>query len=175
MEEYQKYVRRLAQERTGESFYNNSPSHAAVILEALLDNAREKVCLITTSLNPEVFGNEGVISAAQKFLSDGTHVMQILIETDPEESISTGHPLAQELVQHNTVAVRRLPPTLLTEMNYHFTVVDADSFRFEPNKSRWEASAAFGDAANGRKLQGVFDSLWEMSAPAHLPTNQMTS
>lgn len=163
MEDYREQVERLARERTGESFYNNSPDHASIIIETLLGSAQREVCLLTHALNPDVFAREEIVGAAQKFLSDGTHSLKILIESDPSETVSTGHPLAQELVQHSNSEIRMLPAWILSDIPYHFTVADADSFRFEPNKDKWEASAAFGDERSGRKLQNVFDRLWQIS------------
>jgi hypothetical protein len=173
MEEYRETVRRLAGERSGESFYNNSPGHAAIIFESLLGTAEHEICFITTALNPDVFGQSEVVDAAQRFLSNGSHRMRILFEQEPNEAVSTGHPFVQEINQHNNIEARQLPPFLVDNLPYHFAVADADSFRFEPDKSKWEASAAFGDERNGRKLQSVFDSLWESAIPAHLPREQL--
>lgn len=175
MDRYRTDVEKFAAQRTGESFYNNSPDHAAIIIETLLATAEREVCLITHSLSPEIFGRAEISSAAQKFLSDGTHSLRLLFETNPQETVSPGHPLIQELVQHNAVEARRLPALMVSDMPYHFTLADADSFRFEPNKHRCEASAAFGDERHGRKLQSVFDELWEVSAPIELPRQEIAA
>ncbi|MBD1210046.1 MAG: hypothetical protein H9535_16555, partial [Ignavibacteria bacterium] len=163
MDDYKEKVKRLAHERTGESFYNNSPDHAAIIIESLLETAQSEACIVTTAMNPDVFGREAVVSAARHLLSDAKRSMRILIETDPVDAVSPGHPLVQELRQHNAVEVRQIPSLISNDMDYHFTVVDGDSFRFEPDKQKWEASAAFGDERNGKKLKSIFDSVWEMS------------
>lgn len=170
MENYRENVKRLASERTGESFYNNSPCHASIILESLIETAQREVCFVTTALNPEVFARAEVVSASQKFLSNAEHSMRILIETDPNETVSTGHPFAQEVIQHNNFEIRKLPRYFLDDLDYHFAVADGNSFRFEPDKTKWEASAAFGDERNGQKLQSVFEALWGDSEVTGLPS-----
>lgn len=169
MQEYKEYVKEMARLRTGESFYNNSVDHASAIIETLFETAQREVCFLTTALNPEVFGREDVVEKARLFLSDAKHDLRILIETNPSETVSPGHPLVEEMHKHHTVQMRQLPAFLTADIPYHFTVADADSFRYEPDKQRWVASAAFGDERSGRKLQTIFDSVWEISQPVGLP------
>ena len=169
MTDYREYVQRLARERTGESFYNNSADHAAIIIENLLATAREKVCFVSTKLNPDVFGRVSVVNAASTFLSDTSHKICVLMETDPNETVDPKHSLVAEFRLHNNVFFRRMNDAQVDFIDFHFTVADANSFRFEPNKEAWEASAAFGDERNGRKLDNMFNTMWDRAEFVAMP------
>lgn len=169
MNEYREKVERLAATRSTELIYNSSPEHACTILRSLLETADDTVCLVTERLNPHVFGDDAVVSAARTFLSDGEHKLKVLIETDPALCLSAGHPFVEELRQHGGVELRQIPDRYLRNMDYHFTVADRRAYRFEPDKTKFEASACFNDEANAEKLASIFDVLWDASSHKSFP------
>ena len=162
MEEYREKVERLARERSGEPFFNSSIEHAAVIVEQIFRSAKKDVCIITERLNGHVFGREEVVREAKSFLSDGTHSLKILME-EGASVLSPGHPLVEEMRRHSNVEVRKLDPSVTAKLDYHFLVMDDDSYRFEPDKNKWEAVAVFGDSKGAQNLGSIFASLWEKS------------
>lgn len=169
MDDYREKVEQLARERTGEPFYNSSIDHAAVIIEKMFRHADREVCIISNRLNARVFGQEEVVKEARGFLSDTNHSVRILLE-DEAETLSEGHPLVEELRQHpKSYEVRKIPQQLVDVLNYHFTLVDDDSYRFEPDKSKWEAVAVFGDKNGAAKMRTAFDAIWKASASIELP------
>lgn len=163
MDDYREDVERLAVLRTGEAFYNSSIDHAAVIIEKMFRHAKSEICIITKQLNGRVFGQDQVVDEARRFLSNANHSVKILMEDGPN-SLSEGHPLVQELKQHPAgYEIKRLPNDLMADVQYHFTVADDDSYRFEPNKNEWVAVASFGDKKGAKRLREVFDALWAAS------------
>lgn len=168
MDDYRAEVERFASERTGDPFYNSSLEHAAVIIEKMFAHARNEVCIISSHLNARVFGRDEVVDEVQAFLGNANHKVRIILEDD-FSALSDGHELLRELRKHtDNVEVRQLSDGLKDVVKYHFTLVDEDSYRFEPDKSKWEAVAAFGDVASASKLKSIFDSIWGNSRPVSL-------
>lgn len=169
MDEYRSDVERLARERTGEPFYNSSIDHAAVIVEKMFRHANSEVCIVTEQLNGRVFGKDEVVEELEGFLSTAGHRVRILIENDIS-TLSEGHPFLRALRYHpNGYEMRRLSPELRDDVDYHFTLADNDSYRFEPSKSEWVAVAAFGDKETATRLGDVFNALWAGSDDVTLP------
>ena len=171
MDDYRIDVERLAQERTGEPFYNSSIDHAAVIIEKIFRHAKSDVSIITKRLNGRVFGQDEVTQELEGYLSDAGHKVRILLEDDPSV-LSEGHAFVRVLKNHpQSFEVKRLSTEALPHVDYHFTLADDDTYRFEPNKNEWVAVAAFGDLKGAERLRSVFDSLWAMSDPVELPAS----
>jgi hypothetical protein len=169
MDDYREEVERLALERTGEPFYNSSIDHAAVIIEKMFRHAAREVCIITKNLNGRVFAQDEVVSEAQAFLSNANHKVRILMEDDAS-CLSEGHAFVRGLRQHpGGYEMKQIPATLLEAVKYHFTLTDDDSYRFEPDKNKWEAVAAFGDKPNADRLRSAFESIWRVSPDITLP------
>lgn len=169
MDDYREEVERLACERTGEPFYNSSIDHAAVIVEKMFRHADHEVCIVSSHLNARVFGRDEVVEEAQAFLGNGKHRIRVVIEDGPE-TLSEGHGLIREFARHpGSVSIRRMPEQVRGKIDYHFAVADGDSYRFEPDKSKWEAVAAFGDPKGAENLKKVFNVIWDASAEVPLP------
>lgn len=169
MDDYREEVERFATERTGAPFYNSSIDHAAVIIEKIFRHASKEVCIVSSHLNARVFGRDEVVEEAQAFLGNGTHRIRVIIEDEPD-TLSEGHAMIREFGKHpGSVAIKRMSPKVREMVKYHFTVADGDSYRFEPDKSKWEAVAAFGDTKGAENLRKVFDVIWDASAEVALP------
>lgn len=150
--------------RDGTPLYNWSLNHAAVLAEEMFGNANEGVNIFSGNLNARVYGTPNLIQKAQQFLSDNTHKVRILIE-NPDIVDPKDHPFVREFSGNDDVEFRALPQHLHAATDYHFIVMDSDSYRFEGNKSEPTAIAAFGDQAGGKRLTEIFDSLWNVSTP----------
>ena len=47
--------------------------------------------------------------------------------------------------------------------DFHFVLMDDNSYRFEPDKSKFGAIAAFGDDNTGKNLESLFEKIWAAS------------
>lgn len=171
MDEYREKVERLAREHSGEPVYNSSIEHAAIIIEKLIKHAKSDVCIVTQRLNGHVFGRREVVDESAAFLSDASHKFRILMEDD-RSSLSEGHPLIQEGLQHSGFEIRRIDPEVTNKIDFHFTLADSDSYRFEPDKNKWEAVGVFGDDKGAKRLRQIFDKIWELALPLDLHPTQ---
>lgn len=164
MDDYREKVERLARERTGEPFYNSSIDHAGVIIEKMFRHATREVCIVTSRLNGRVFGGDEVVREARGFLSNADHRVRILMEDDGS-SLSEGHPFVEELRQHpKGYQIKQMGETVANELSFHFTVADEDCYRFEQDKSKWEAIAVFGDTRGAERMRSVFETIWNSSS-----------
>jgi len=170
LEQYRELVQKLARKRDGEAFYNESLDHAAIIAENMFGYAHDRVSILTGKLDARVYGPEAVVDKARIFLVDPKHSLRILVEDGIEELKS--HPLMKlfcngknaAVGKHGNAEIRKVPDDLRGTYKFHFLVTDGDSYRFEQDKTKPVAVAAFGEAKGGANLEGIFNKLWDACA-----------
>lgn len=57
------------------------------------------------------------------------------------------------------IDLRVMRADLSKKTSFHFAVADSLNFRFEPDKSKFEAYGQFGEPKIGARLKRVFDQL----------------
>ena len=157
---YRKRVFALVEQKTGEAIYNGSIEHASIVMEALFAYAKRTVRILTGILNPAVYGSVEVMLAAHSFLSAPSSRIEILLE-DP--SVKPLNPFFSILGNRNNLLIKCMPQHVRTSYRCHCAIADADGYRFEADKSKPFAVAAFGDAEGGKVLTEVFSELWELA------------
>lgn len=162
LEAYREHVEKLARKREGDPIFNGSTEHASIIVERMFAHAHKSVCVLSGKLNARVYGPEEVLAEAELFLADSTHSLRILVEQF-DEMVWEKHPFFKKFAAHKNVAVRCVPPEHQQDYEFHFLLMDDDSYRFESDKSTHVAIAAFGDKQGAANLSGIFNKLWERS------------
>jgi len=162
MTNYRKMVREAALRRTGEPLYNGSLDHAAVLTEAMFEHGTQTVDIFSGRLNANAFATPEVLEKVGIFLSDPTHKVRILIE-EPHYIDASDHPFIKKYSNNDDVSFKKLPTNVAEHIDYHFTVMDSDSYRFEEDKNIPSAIAAFGDNEGGMHLSTIFKQLWDAS------------
>jgi hypothetical protein len=160
MKTYWDQVERAAKLRTGEPIYNGSVEHAAVIVERMFAHAEKQLSFLCHGLNPRVYARTETLEQARLFLANKDHKLRILIEMEDTDDLKI-HPFFREFGHLPNVTVRQVKPEIRNAYNYHLSVMDDDSYRFESDKEKHVAVAAFGDKVGAANLQGIFDRLWE--------------
>lgn len=159
---YRDNVKRIARERTGETVYNGSADHAAVIMENLFASAQGCVRIFTGDLTAKVYGATPVVQRARQFLGHSDHKLQVIVE---DLTVSSSHPLIEELADEQGFELFILRPAVAESVPYHFSTADTDCFRFEREKNTHAAIAAFGDTQTTSHLNEIFDALLAVSEP----------
>ena len=160
LDEYRVRVNRIAWERSGGAIYNGSLEHAAVVVEALLANATSEVMILTGKLNTRVYGRDDVVMQAKLFLTNSAdNRLRILIEEDKPQNREL-HPLLRGLSEYKGFSIRHVPEGLQASYGFHFVAADDDCYRFERDKAKPFAIAAFGDREGGVSLASFFDKAW---------------
>lgn len=169
IQEYRDRVFAAAERRDGnEPIFNGSLEHASVVMEAMFRHAAERVSILTGRLNPEVYAQLNVLSAARDFvLYHERAKVQILIEEHAEWMLKV-HPLLLVLngvkgMRDNAVQIKRVPESFINSYSYHFTVMDGDCFRYEDDRDKPAAIAVFGKPNTAKHLSNIFDVIWESS------------
>lgn len=157
---YRERIKLLARTRDGTPIYNGSPDHAAVIIENIFNVAQDEVRLLSGDLNSRVYGAPGVVQRATEFLAHSHRRLRVLLE---RETYSPTHPLVAAMSARANVQIAVIPDNVRGALQYHFATADDDCFRFEPEKDKHVAVAAFGDQPATHNLNGIFESIWELS------------
>lgn len=165
LETYTETILRMMRERKGTPVLNGSPDHAAVIIENLFHVAHHDICLLSGDLNSRVYGTAGVVQRAREFLGHSDHRLRVLLEKD---TFSNTHPLVEEMIDAENAELRLLQKTVSDKLKFHFMAADQDCFRFEPEKDKHVAVAAFGDVETTSHLRDVFETMWEEANPIQL-------
>ena len=167
MIEYVEKVRRAAAARNGAPLYNGSVDHAAVLAEAMFAHADKSVDILTGELNARVYGSASVLDRVKEFLGKSSRKVRVLVE-EPELIDRDEHPFFVAFSDRSDVEFRELPAELSKRVPYHFMVMDDDCYRYENDKLKFEAVAAFGDSVGGKKLSDIFETLWDASKTGRL-------
>ena len=164
IDEYRELVRSAVRTRSGEPVYNGSVEHATVLAETFFSNAEREVCILSGDLNPRVYGNPEVVRQAKLFLADAGHSAKFLIE-DENNLDFKNHPFLEGVKDFSNVEFRVVPTVVQKSYNYHFMTMDDDSYRFEQDRAKTQAIAAFGDIKGAKNIKGIFSILWNASKP----------
>ena len=164
--DYMNKVKRLADDRTGEPVYNASLEHAVVILQNMFSHARKSICILTGRLNNDAYGHPEVVREARRFLESPDQRIRILFEDEGLLENVAHHPFLAIETGQEKIEKHFVPKELQQNYQFHFIVVDEDSYRFEPDREKYEAVAAFGDAEGGQNLGRLFEQLWRAAVAA---------
>src|SRR4051794_303128 len=118
LELYRDEVREAIRNRDGSAVFNGSVEHASIIAQEAFTHAKDSVRILTFKLDPDCYAQEPVLNAAQFFLADPSHKLQILIETElwdqKKQYKWAEHPLLKGLLsvtvaEGTTFSARRAP------------------------------------------------------------------
>ena len=153
---YGNLIAQRIEKRDGTPIPNGTLAHASLLVEAMFRHASSAVRILTGELNARVYGTPEVISRAQEFLANSEHTLEIIFEGDFDDAELKRHPLLAS-VNPSNVKLFRLNADLKSKVRAHFAIMDTDSYRFEADKLKPSAVAAFGDKSFARDLLNVFE------------------
>jgi hypothetical protein len=158
IEEYRKFVERLAELDSTEVFSNGQTDHARVIFETFFKFARKGVVIFCNKLSRNVYDQPSMISAANASLNRCIPI-QILTQEQPEAQLFMK---AAETWKENGRAIEirtASPGSLSSKTPFNFAVMDGKGYRFEPAKGDHVAYACMNDVNLAQKLQNFFNQL----------------
>ena len=175
LESYHEQVREAILLRSGAPVMNSNIDHATIITQEALANAKSKVRILSSKLDPTCYAHPGVIEAARYFLLDPDHRLEILIEAEEIDDNRNfdwhGHKLIREFKGKNA-EVRLVPKAESARYSFNFMLLDDYGFRYEFDRRRPAAVAGFLPAgapnAQVENLSSVFSELWAASIPLKL-------
>jgi hypothetical protein len=174
MQEYHEEVREAILRRNGKPILNGTIDHAAVIVQESFNNAKNRVRILSSRLDPSCYAKNSVADAAKTFLADPDHKAEILVEPslwDADDNFEWGkHPLVAALSDYkDRFEIRIVPSDWVKRYNFNFLLLDDYGYRYEGDRSRPAAVAAFlpsgAEKPQVNNLNKIFDELWQHSKP----------
>ena len=166
--EYKEHVRSLARIRDGEPVFNASVEHAAIAIENLFSSAMAHVDILSGACNARVFGRSAVVEEARLFLaSSAENRLRIILEKDVPKDRAI-HPFFQMCSEFPNVDLRFASQDVQDQYGFHLIVTDNDNYRFEIDKTKTPAVAAFGDDAGAGNLVDIYEHLWNQCSPIEI-------
>ena len=159
LSQYREKVKRLARQRSSQAIFNSTIDHAAIIIESMIETARDEICILSGSLNPRVYGRDEIVSQAQFFLADTDRKMRILVE-DFDEVNFRENPFIDEIAESRNVEFRVTSRDTAASLDFHFLVCDEGAYRFEEDKTKPSAIASFNDPDGAANLRNIFEKIW---------------
>ena len=156
---YRDLIAKRIADRDGTPLPNGTLLHAAMLMEAMFSAASKSIRILTGSLNARVYGSPEVIACARQFLATSGHTLEVIFEDELDDDAVARHPLLASLGPGANVRLWKLDPTLRKKITSHFALMDDDSYRFEADKAKPSAIAAFGDRAFCKSLSTFFEAL----------------
>lgn len=176
---YEQYIAACAEAalkddgKPSEIIYNKSPIHAAILIRQLIWAARRDLRILSGSLNVDVYGGQKTVDVARDFFARRQGHAKVLLDWQPGGS---ARPLEQVVAENPLLCTMRaasagterfqlryVPPRVAQLYPFHFLVADEASFRFEEDRSKFDAVAQFGNPLLARKLAARFDEIWNLS------------
>jgi hypothetical protein len=157
--DYAELIQSSIAKRDGTPIPNGTIEHATMLIEAMLRNGKNSVRILTGELNARLYGTEQIILAARQFLSDFNRKLEIVVEGKSEDKELILNPLIIAIKSSPNLNIWRLKPERRDQLKSHFSLMDDDSYRYEPNKEEPSAIAAFGDKPFTETLLKVFEGL----------------
>ena len=159
---YRNMVATVAAAADGRVIVNRSEAHAAVVIEHVIKSAKQQIDILTGELHRPIYGDDNVVASAVNFFKANPQgTMRIL----SERPVSEDHPFLAALASVRDRIDLRIMSAAEKTPKFHLAVADGKSFRFEPDKNKYEAFGQFGEPVIGEKLKSAFERLHN-AAPA---------
>lgn len=172
LDEYRQLVRSIASKRDSQPIYNASVEHASIVIENLFAKAKRRVDVLSGNFNPRVYGRTAVVEEAKLFLASSVNnKLRVILEEDSPEDRAI-HPFFQMCADSRSVQLRIASQDVQDLYGFHFVLMDNDSYRFESDKTKASAVAAFGHRKGAENLSGIYEYLWNQCEPVDITPAQ---
>lgn len=161
---YRRVIARLAKGRVFQEIPNEHPMHAAILIEAMFDNAVQDVRIFTGKLAMQTYDQPELVQAAKRFIDRPGSRLRVLIQHPMTRGDLEPSQLFQAL-KGTRAEFRTATGSYRDDDANHFAVMDDIAYRFELEHEHTRAIANFNDPENARNLVAVFDSAFSMGEP----------
>ena len=168
MNGYRAFVQERANAEDGQVVLNRTTEHAAVVLSIVFDKADRLVEIVSGELDDSVWSVEAVILSAIAFLQrDAAASIHVVVEQNLD-LVGNGFLSAlRDAGFLDRIRLFRAPAELTQQYRYHFIVADGRHYRFQRDRTTFEAMIQFGVEETGSKLRKLF--AWLVSESQQIP------
>jgi hypothetical protein len=158
-------IRSEATAKAARPIPSSTAEQAAIIVETLFAYASASVHILTGNLNARIYGANGVMVEAKKFLALKNTTLSIVFLEPQHPSVWQSHPLLDWLKYNSNVEAFVCPAEISEQIAFHFVAADCNSYRFKAMGTSHTSVTAFGDYAFAKKLVKIYHRLKSISRP----------
>lgn len=160
---FRQMIRSAALRRDARPIPTSSPEQASIIIETFFATASSAVRIVTAGLNARIYGSEGVLVEAKKFLASSDHRLEVIFLKPHPAAIWHTHPLLRMASENRNVYAGYVQEYITTTLSFHFSVVDNDIYRFKSDSNGHSSIVSFGDKELAKTLIDIFHRLRSVS------------
>ncbi len=148
---------------TNECIKVDSRSHNRDAVTKLLHSARDDVVIVSRYLDPTIYNNEEISSAALQHVKHSKHNSIRILVHDTAPMVKNGHRLL-DLSQRvsSKIEVRTICDDY-SQFNQSFLVADTIGYIHNLKSDLYEAEVNFNDKDRSKELMENFKEIWESS------------
>jgi hypothetical protein len=158
-------VRTESIQRRGRAIPSGTAEQASVIIEIFFAIAQSKLRVLTGDLDARVYGKEGVIVEAKKFLANRERSLSVIFLKEQDPMIAEQHPLLASLRSYKNVHLFNAPSEVAEAAQCHCSVVDDHAYRIKTDIGSHVSVTAFGDPVFAARLITLFARLQSVTKP----------
>jgi hypothetical protein len=174
LDEYRKYIKKLAESDSDNVFLNSGKDHAAIVLSTMFESADKYVHLFAGDMNGGVSSQPEYADSLFKFLSKGGELQILLSNYDESHKPRIFRTLGLAKLIGLKVDIKVTPEKLInseTGGELHFAVADDKMYRAEHDTTNFLAVGSFNDAEFTRTLNSYFSDLFKSIKAESIPLN----
>lgn len=166
LEEFRLDVERLAKNNIDEIFFNKGATHASIVLENIIDNAKKSICIYSGSLNSDVF-DENLKSVLRNKIEQNIINVRVIVDDfeDIHKSECFDYLFDKKIIIPAHKGLKILLNDLYDKNTSHFCVADRSAYRLETNTNDYKATCNFSDKSKvAAELNFIFNHFWRFHA-----------
>ena len=175
LEEYRRYLERLADSRSTDMFSNGGKEHASILMSILFQKTKTKARVFSNGFKPDLITTAPYWYELIDYLSDSQHQLSILVESDDYVNEEPLRRVREEMERRNhdgTIQIRLISDKgkKMIEGKFgsghtNFAIFDNDKFRFEYDPENFRAFGSFNQPEKCEILSALFDEAYNVSTP----------
>jgi hypothetical protein len=174
LDEYRKYIKKLADSDSENVFLNSGKDHAAIVLSTIFESADSYVHLFAGNMNGGVSSQQEYADSLFKFLAKGGELEILLSEFDASNEPKIFRTIRLAKSMGLKVEVKVTPERLVNDETggeLHFAVADDKMYRAEHDTDNFLAVGSFNDEAFTKILDAHFVELFKSAKAISIPWN----
>lgn len=178
LEEYRRYLEKLAEKESTDMFSNGGIKHASVLMSVLFQGTpkapTKKVKIYAEGFKSKLIETDPYWPTLKRFLEDPTTELDVLVETDAHKDELPLQTLKKVINERKdeTIRVKKISKAgkqLITDRfgygHCNFAVFDNKKFRFEYDPENFRAFGSFNQPDKSKILTDLFDEAFAVSDP----------
>lgn len=132
---------------------------------SLIHQAKTRICFFGSTLDTVLFDQADCIDGISTFSRRVSRAQARFIVHDSQQAHTQGHRLIA-LAQRLTSSIHIRKSTEVHKgLQQYFLLIDDNAYLYGQDATRYEGRVCFNDLSETRRLQQLFDTIWEQGIP----------